>query len=267
MKTARKEGVGRREFLVMSGAAIAAASFADRFLFAQDAPAIVSGNARLAVGFVSSEGRRLRTDGVGSSSAIRAVDAKNIPSSDGSFISSRARVSVMAIYGGQAMPREKVQLVAHIRPLGASDALPFYVWTSGRGMSSPSSFTVPVDQDQRIDLSLVVNGGAVESKLVARRPDVGRLTDDRKAEMSLRDTLPLVLALGNESGSFKLRRGFYIVSLDAIASGKDPAWGSLQIRKGANLQLMDVSGVEPKPAEGNFLVLKVDYADGDVDKG
>jgi hypothetical protein len=253
MKEQRNVGVGRREFLLMSGTAVALATVADRFVLAAPSTA-VRGGGRLAVGFVPWE----LTDPSDASTQLvsrtTAVSARSIGSSDGHFIGDGLRVKVTG-YRGSPGAEPNVHLIARV-PASGGKMLPVQVWRSG-GVSSPTSFLAPVDEHQRIDMMLVLNlNGA--TPVVSRRIDslASAPKDDESIQM-----FPLVLSLQNESDALRLQRGTYLVAFDSLLGLADPDWNSIRVSRTGATTVLEADGFGMKPSKSNFLVISTDYND------
>jgi hypothetical protein len=126
---------------------------------------------------------------------------------------------------------------------------PFHAWRFDNGsvpsISSPSSFTVPLNVTRALEMTLSVasTSGATSS-------------------------LPLLLSVGSEPMVSKLRRGVYVIALSDPRTGALPDWGQCQLGcmapggDGDIRQLFQGGelGLAPVPAEFPYLVLAVDRA-------
>lgn len=118
--------------------------------------------------------------------------AQTIRRGDPRFAASGARVTVHGLIGAEAAlaALPEVSLTAHFAPYHAA-AFPAWSSAAGGGAAAGSAFTVPVDAEVGLALSLQVGEGAA---------------------------LPLRFALDAAPGGAKLRRGVYLVALDPAAS-------------------------------------------------
>lgn len=231
--------MGRRQFLVLSSTCAVAAATVGPKLFAAGEAAAPN---RLAVGFKSFD-----HDAV--------VSAASIPSGDGAFIGRGARLTASGASGTSAEPRSRraVELVAHFAYFDGAErkVAPFRAWGCSRVtgcQGSPVGFTVPVDEVQKIVLSVGVERGAPEGSLSRRDALLGA------TETS---ALPLVLSLQSEEGAYPLARGFYVV-VPMFHGDSDPSWSSWTVRAvDGRFALVDAAGTV---ASFEHFVLRVDYA-------
>jgi hypothetical protein len=234
--------MGRREFLVLSSTCAVAAATVGPKLFAGE----TATPNRLAVGFKSFD-REF------------AVAASEIPAGDGAFIGRGARVTASGASGASADPRGRraVELVAHFSYFDGADrkTAPFSAWGCSRVTGCqgvPVGFTVPVDEVQKIVLSVGVERGAPAAQTSTRRTALGIGAADTQAP-----ALPLVLTLQNEEGAFRLARGYYVV-VPMFAGESDPRWSSWTVRAvDGRFALVDGEG---NVAPFEHIVLRVDYA-------
>jgi hypothetical protein len=234
--------IGRRQFLVFSStAALATATLGPR-LFAGEGAA----PRRLAFGFASFDGEAVR-------------DAAAISASDGGFISRGARVVISGVSGTFANPSERraVELLAHFSYMDGGERLsaPFRAWGSNRVNGSQGNsvrFNVPVDEVQKISLSLGVERGAATS---APQQSSRRNMVDSKSQQV--EGFPITLSLQNEPGTLKLARGYYVI-VPLFDGDSDPRWSSWTLRAvQGRVQLVDGAG---NSAPFEHFVLKTDYA-------
>lgn len=231
--------MGRRQFLVLSSTCAVATAMVGPKLFAGEA----ASPKRLAVGFKAFE-----QDAV--------VAASSIPSVDGTFIGRGARVTASGASGTSAEPhaRRAVELVAHFSYFDGAEqkVAPFRAWGCSRVtgcQGSPVGFNVPVDEVQKIVLSVAVERGAPQG--TASRRDAMLMGSTEAVE------LPLVLSLQNEAGAYPLARGFYVV-VPMFEGDSAPNWSSWTIRAvQGRFALVDADG---KVASFEHFVLRVDYA-------
>jgi hypothetical protein len=231
--------MGRRQFLVLSSTCALAAATVGPKLFAGES----ASPKRLAVGFKAFE-----QDAV--------VAAASIASGDGAFIGRGARITASGASGTSAEPRGRraVELLAHFSYLDGAErkVAPFRAWGCSRVtgcQGSPVGFTVPVDEVQRVVLSVGVERGAPEG------------TTSRRDTMLMGGTesaaLPLVLSLQSEAGTYALARGFYVV-VPMFEGDSDPSWSSWTVSAvDGRFALVDAEG---NVASFEHIVLRVDYA-------
>jgi hypothetical protein len=233
--------VGRRQFLVLSSTCAVAAATVGPKLFAGG----LALPKRLAVGFAA----LTQADAVFAASVI--------PATDGGFIGRGARVTVSGASGAPVQPRDRraVQILAHYSYLDGAERrnAPFQAWACSRAtgcQGSPVGFTVPVDEVQRISLTLGVETG--EPKKTAGRQLQTQAVDATESTM-----LPLTLSLQDEEGAFKLARGFYVV-VPLFEGDSDPRWSAWSLRAiEGRWTLVDADG---NAASFEHFVLRVDYA-------
>ncbi len=232
--------MGRRQFLIVSSTcAVAAATVGPKLFAGESAPP-----KRLAVGFMPFDG-----DGA-------VVDAAGIPAGDGAFIGRGARVTASGASGASADPRGRraVELIAHFAYFDGAErkVAPFRAWGCSRVtgcQGNPVGFTVPVDEVQKIVLTVGVERGTPENTTSRREALRGDVTES--------SALPLVLSLQGEAGSLRLARGFYVV-VPMFDGDSDPRWSSWTVRAaGGRFSLVDADG---NIAPFEHFVLRVDYA-------
>lgn len=231
--------IGRRQFLITSSAAAVAAATIGPQLFAASTSA-----KRLAVGYTAFEG-----DGV-----IRS--ASSVPAADGGFIGRGARITASAPSPVSPDPRNRraVELIAEYPYFDGAERkiAPFHAWASSRlngAKGSPTSFTIPVDEVQKLSFIINAESGAPHGASATRR--------DLLAEPTTNTPLPLVFSLQNEAGSIPLARGFFVV-VPLFENDAEPRWGSLSVRTvGGFSTLVDADG---QPAMLEHFLLKIDYA-------
>jgi hypothetical protein len=230
--------MGRRQFLALSSTCALAAAMVGPKLFAGES----ASPKRLAVGFKAFE-----QDAV--------VAAASMASGDGTFIGRGARITASGASGTSAEPRARraVELVAHFSYLDGAErkVAPFRAWGCSRVtgcQGSPVGFTVPVDEVQRVVLSVGVERG---------RPEGTTSRRDALMDSTESAALPLVLSLQNEAGTYALARGFYVV-VPMFDGDSDPSWSSWTVRAvDGRFALVDGDG---KVASFEHFVLRVDYA-------
>ena len=227
----------RREFLVVSSVVAAATAAVGPKVFAGEAAV----PQRLAVGFAPPE------------EGAAVVAASSIPAGDGAFIGRGARVSVSGASGGADNPRARraVDLLVNYSYLdGATrrDA-PFHAWSCSRTtgcQGSPVSFRVPVDDVQKISLSV----GVADEKVAP----VGRTIRSGETASA---ALPVTLSMLSDPSSLKLVRGFYVI-VPLFEGDRDPRWSAFTLdRREGRWALHDSDG---NVASFEHFVLRVDYA-------
>lgn len=232
--------MGRRQFLVLSSTcAVAAATVGPRLFAAERAVP-----KRLAVGFAAFEEN------------ASVVAASGIPAGDGGFIGRGARVTVSGASGASADPRARraVELLAHYSYFDGAERrnAPFRAWACSRRTGCQGNavgFNVPVDEVQKIQLTVGIETGAPEANATRRDAIAGGVTEST--------VLPLELSLQEEAGAYKLARGFYIV-VPMFDGDSDPHWSAWTVRAaGGRFSLVDADG---NVAPFEHFVLKVDYA-------
>ena len=242
----KRQLMGRREFLVLSSTCAVAAATVGPKVFAGEA----ASPSRLAVGFKSFD-----------DDAVFA--ASNIPAGDGAFIGRGARVTASGASGasGDSHARRAVELTAHFAYFDGAERkiAPFVAWGCSRAtgcQSSPVGFTVPVDEVQKIVLTVGVergkSGGSSAQATSSRRTAIGI-----GAAVDTTTVLPLTLSLQYDEGAYRLARGFYVV-VPMYAGDSDPRWSAWTIRAvEGRFALVDADG---NVAPFEHLVLRVDYA-------
>jgi hypothetical protein len=254
-----QQGIGRREFIVMTSAtAVAALAMGDTML--QSASATAAG-ARFAIGFIDYE----RLAGTADRFAPNAVPVSAMPSSDGLFIRNGVR---LAIRGYNVTPksadgRSDMELTVQYPGADGQHTNAYTAWSYSKksGGGSPVSFPVPLTDDQHIrllfatDLSKAAAAQAsAEPSSLSRRSMFAAGTSE--SVESATDPDSITLTLKSESSLPKLRRGFYIIA--PLAAGmKEPDWISLQLRKTEDgYKLFSPDGSR---ASFEYLVLLADY--------
>lgn len=236
--------VGRREFLLSTGASVIATATLGPQIFAASAP-----SDRLAVGFAHLAGTSY------------LVDAATIPGGDGTFIRTGTRVAVSGSGGAKGDPalRRITELRSYFSYFegGEIQSAPFLAWSASRatgGQGSPIRFTVPVDQMQKLSFSLRV-GPDEPQVLPTSRRRAARGAGGATAAAGPRD-LPLTLSLQNEPGAFPLLRGYYVV-VPLSDRESTPDWSRYRLfLVDGRWSLLDGSGA---PALFEHFVLNVAY--------
>jgi hypothetical protein len=232
--------IGRRQFLIASSACAIATAAVGPKLFAADAG---ESPRRLAVGFA-------RFD---ESAAVHA--AEDIPAGDGAFIGRGARISVSGASGASVDPRDRraVELITHYSYFDGAvrKVAPFRAWGCSRTtgcQGNPVSFTVPVDEMQKIVFSVETERGTPRA-VVSRRDALAGVTPEAVA-------LPVSLTLLSGEGT-KLVRGFYVI-VPLFDNDAEPRWSSYELKKlDGRWALHDRNG---NVAPFEHFVLRIDYA-------
>lgn len=257
-----KQGIGRREFLVMtSSTALAAAAFGQvRLPWSKTAS---SSSRNFSLGYVDLD-TVARANSNRPSPNLASVE--RVSSGDGKFIDTGVRVSVRGYHVMPHSPqgRASMELITNfaVREGSAERIYPFTAWSyvRGTGPGNLISYNVPVDDGQELRLMFVtdlVKADQAQSGLT-RRDVLSPGSSDALEQGTDPNTLTLTLLSGD--GDAKLRRGFYVIA--PIGGGaSEPDWTSLQLRKTNNgYKLYDLSGIDSKPAQFEYLVLMIDYA-------
>lgn len=235
----------RRRFLQTSGAALATAAVVPAML----ANELSMHPKRLSVGFAPIDG-----DG-------RVVPASSIPSGDGAFIRTGARITILGTSGSAPAQRRTVELVAHYginNDDGTRTYTPFRAWGCSRGVTGcPNkaySFNVPVDEEQRVLFSVMAEDLPVRGEgLLARYAT----TDAAPAAPPV--ALPIALSLQSDPGSIKLARGYYFLA-PLFEGDSEPAWSSCELQtEGPRVSLVERGLFESRAAQFEHFVLRVDY--------
>ena len=236
----KRQLIDRRRFLLVSSTCAVAAATVGPKLFARGGASIPK---RLAVGFATLD-------------EPDVVDARHVPAGDGQFIGRGARIVASGASGASADPRQRraVELLAHYSYLDGAERLsaPFVAWAGSRASGSQGNgvgFTVPVDEVQKIQLTLGIETG-VPAGWASRRDALMLGTTESVP-------LALTLSLQNEAGAFMLARGHYVV-VPMFEQDSDPRWSSWQLgTAGGRRSLVDADG---NSAPFEHFILKVDYA-------
>jgi hypothetical protein len=235
-------GVGRRQFLVTaSTSAVAAAVLGPHVFAAKAAPAPIR---RLAVGIAREGG------------PMALASASSIPSSDGMFISTGARVMLTGASGAPETPakRRMVQLLTNFTYFqgAAEKSAPFHSWGASRitgEQGPPTRFTVPVDAPQSISLTVVVESG--DSATDGPQRKTGGST--------VLTALPLLLSVRNAPSALPLVRGSYVV-VPLFDAETEPDWTRYEISMvNGHWTVVDRSH---RIAPFEHLVVNVTYAEG-----
>jgi hypothetical protein len=229
----------RREFLIVSSTVAVATAAAGPKLFAAQAAA----PKQLAIGFAPP------------GEAGGLVAASSITSGDGAFNSRGARVIVSGASGIAADPRSRraVDLVVNYSYFEGAQRreAPFRAWSCNRAtgcQGSPVSFTVPVDETQKISFRVGVEDAA---------PVRQRAATESGPRVSSDDGLPLTLSMLSDPSSLKLVRGYYVI-VPLFEGDREPRWSAWTLdRREGRWALHDADG---KVAPFEHFVLEIDYA-------
>jgi len=233
--------MGRRQFLAVSSTFAIAATVAPKLLGEALTPL-----KRLAVGFA-----RFDDDAF-------LIPASGIAAGDGAFLDRGARITASGASGASADPRQRrgVELLTHYAYLDGRERreAPFTAWACSRNTGCQGNsvgFNVPVDEQQSLRFSVVVESGAVlPVSKTSRRQAIGG-----KAMQS--QAMPVTLALRNEPGSLNLVRGFYVI-VPMFENDSEPRWYNWQVRPvDGRMALVDRAG---SCAPFEHFVLRIDYA-------
>ena len=232
--------IGRRNFLKVSSAALATATFAPRLLGNDEAPR------RLVVGYAPLD------------EPDRLAAVSSVGSGDGSFITRGARVSLSGLAGvaASATAGRAVELVVNYSYFDGAERkeAPFVAWgcnTETGCQGSPISFNVPVDEEQRISISIRTQKSVAKAGVpTSRRRAVGGPGEP------MNESHPLVLTLLSEDGA-KLRRGYYVI-VPMFAGDSEPLWYAYDVAMVEGRRtLVDGAG---RPAPFEHFVVQIDYA-------
>jgi hypothetical protein len=228
--------VGRRQFIATSAMAVAVTALSPK-LFAGEAASIAR---RVAVGYASFD------------DAAAVMAAAAVPAGDGGFIGRGARISISGVSGGSDDPkaRRAVELLVNYSYLDGAvrREAPFRAWACSRAtgcQGNPVSFTVPVDEVQRISFGVAVErvgGFAGKTERRSAVPD---------------EPLPLALTLMSGADTLKLARGFYVL-VPLFDEEREPPWSRYELKQlEGRWALHDRVG---NPAPFEHFVLRIDYA-------
>jgi hypothetical protein len=236
--------IGRRDFLVSSTCALAAVAVGPKLFGGEFA----SPPKRLAVGFASFD------------EGATVMAASGIPAGDGRFISRGARITVAGASGASDDPRARrgVELTTLFSYFEGSERreAPFRAWGCSRKtgcQGNAVSFTVPVDEEQRIRFTVGVETGSTSAGAQSsRRRAVGNA-----AAVTQSQVLPISLSLLSEPDSLKLVRGSYVI-VPLFENDSEPRWSDWQLgRVNGRTALVDANG---NVAPFEHFVLRLDYA-------
>jgi hypothetical protein len=250
MNSKRNDGMNRRSFLIASTTAAGAALALGPNLFAEAGEV-----KRWAVGYVPLDGVRSGDEPF----APNVIPGKRIAAGDAAFRQNDARVRVLGIAGLSSDPasRRAHEVQAHFAARGENGErllLPFTAWNAGRiskDTGNPVSFRVPLDDQDRIRLSIVA-----ATPVASRTGDRSRRDIFGGAGTEIVNTsLPVTLSLRGGRGAVKLARGYYVIT-PLFEGQKEPHWSRLELRNGA---LHEQRGDSFTPVGFEHVVMSVDY--------
>jgi hypothetical protein len=264
MTTQAKQGLGRREFLVLtSSTAIAAMAFGQDLMPSFGGKSSASGRT-FAIGYAEPDA----LDRAGDHFVSNVMPAERVASADGAFVRKGVRFYVQSCNVASAGATGSVELQAlyAVRTGATVEKVPYGVFSysrsKGRGSASNAvKFTMPLDDDNSIRLLLSVKPEAAATAAgdaVSRR---GMLTAAQGAALeSGAEPQAIDLSLRAGGDSTKLRRGYLIIA--PLAAGQAaPQWDRLQLRNDKGLALFDGSGLDVQRADFDYVILSVDYAE------
>lgn len=267
MTTQANQGLGRRQFLLLTSSSAVATIALGKDLVPTLAKSFDTGRS-YSIGFVEADGLKA-VDAADAAAPLVAnvVSADTVGSPDGAFLSRDVRLSVSASHIGSSSAERSVEMLALYtfgHGTSASQQMPYGVWSYSKKKnvardSGPVRFRIPVDETQRVRLVLKRSGEAptADAEGVSRRGVFGLAQSPAADNGSVQE---IELAVHSGRGATKLRRGYYIVA--PLAAGQDaPRWDRMQLRKEKGLVLVDGSGLDETPADFDYVVLFFDYAD------
>lgn len=235
----KDQQIGRRQFLIASSTCAVAAATVGPDLFAG---AVSAPPRRLAIGYSAA----------GENGTVFAAAA--LRAGDDAFIDRGARITVNGS-SGAASPakRRAVDVLAHFLDEEKGTLIPFRAWVANRtngAQGSIGAFTMPVDRQHKVILSVEAERGTPAGKTPTRRDTLFGNTTETVM-------LPVTLSLRNEPNSVKLARGAYII-VPMFAGDREPKWSSYTLGTHAGrVALVDRDGVV---APFDHFVMSVDYA-------
>jgi hypothetical protein len=261
MNDQKQQGVGRREFILMTSGTVLAA---------------------MAMGQVNvsspASGRSVSL-GYADPDAAKSADARFVPNvmsadrvsyGDGGFLRG-ARVSVRGfnVTPNASTGRKNIELITNytVTEDGLPKLFPFIAWsyTKSSGAGHRLSYTVPLDQHQHLLLMLKTDLSATETSDATVMPGVARTRRNlfsnlmSEAANGIVDPDAVTLSVAGEKGMPKLRRGYYILA-PTVGGAAEPDWSRFQVRSGENgLKLFAMDGFDAVPADFEYLILQVDY--------
>jgi hypothetical protein len=233
MNTNGQKGIGRRDFLKSASVALATAAVGPQmFAAASSKPkSIVAGFSPLGAETAATE------------FAFNVSSADRLSGPDGTFLRTDARIRVAGVSGGVLKNRRSREFVAHfsVGHGGTRQSAPFTAWRCGRSFdcNTPVSFNVPVNDDQKIQFSVLGEGASAPEETA----------------------LPVELTLRNGGQGVPLNRGYYII-VPLFEQQVTPAWSMYMLRRNAagRLALHEIANGEVRPVDFEHFVIRVDYA-------
>jgi hypothetical protein len=268
MNDQKQQGVGRREFILMTSGTLFAAMAMGQVNVSSPA----SGR-RFSLGYADPDVAK----STGSRFVPNVMSADRVSSGDGGFLPG-VRVSIRGfnVTPKASTGRKNIQFITNytVMEAGFPKILPFVAWsyTESRGAGHRLSFNAPLDRDQHLqfmlktDLSATETGDATVTPGVARtRRNLFSSLESEAANSSV-DPDTVTLSVAGEKGMPKLRRGYYIL-VPTVGGAPEPDWSRYQIRSGENgLKLFAMDGFDPAPANFEYLILQVDYTQERLDR-
>jgi hypothetical protein len=259
MNSTNKQGVGRREFLIMTTGSVLAAVAMGEVDFSSQ------GTSRsFSLGYAGPDAAA----GPDARFTPNVMSVERVTSGDGGFVNG-ARVSVRGfnVTPKTSAGRENMELIADYASIdGTSRVYPFMAWSYSKatGAGHRVSFTVPLDQNQHLrlmfktDLSVSQsNGRATPATLATTRRNLLSTLVSESADAA--DPDAITLTLRGETGLPRLRRGYYVIA-PAAAGVSEPDWSRFQVRSGENgLKLFAMNGFDAEPVDFEYLILQLDY--------
>lgn len=242
-------GLDRRQFLIVSSTcAVGTAVLGPTLFGSEDAARRVP----LSIGFAELDAPAAAD---GSRFASNVMSAERLSSSDGGFISRGARVRLTGVGGGlDPRNRRSVELIAHfsVQDGDVRRMVPFRAWGYSRktgSEGSPTSFYVPIDEEQQLNFSVLTEQPNEHAAAAARAVRIEPGPDE---------SLNVTLTLLSQPGKIKLQRGYYIIAPQY--DNHVPSWSSVQLRnEGRRSVLAASNGIETGPAPFEHFILRVDY--------
>jgi hypothetical protein len=263
MNIPKQQGLGRREFILMTSGTALAAMAMGQVNFSSPAP-----GRSVSIGYADPD-------------AAKSADARFVPnvmsadrvsSGDGGFLRG-VHVSVRGfnVTPNASTGRKNIQLITNYTVMedGLPKLFPFIAWsyTRSSGAGHRLSYTVPLDQHQHLLLMLKTDLSATETSDATVVPGVARtrrnLVSNLLSEAANSvDPDAVTLSVAGEKGTSKLRRGYYMIA-PTVGGALDPDWSRFQVRSGENgLKLFAMDGFAAAPADFEYLILQIDYPPG-----
>jgi hypothetical protein len=262
MNDQKQQGVGRREFILMtSGTALAAMAMGQ-----VDFSSSPASDRSISLGYADPDAAK----SADARFVSNVMSADRVSSGDGGFLRG-VRVSVRGfnVTPKASTGRKDIQLITNytVMEAGVPKLFPFVAWSYSKssGAGHRVSYIVPLDQNQHLRLMLKTDLSATEANAEAVAPSVARTRRNLfsnlvgEAANSRTDPDSVTLSVAGEKGMTKLRRGYYIIAPTA-GGVSEPDWTRFQIRNGeGGLKLFATDGIDAAPANFEYLILQVDY--------